>query len=86
MNSVDYSTMMTNDTLAHLVIINQMAATTGCTHDQAKQLLTSTEWRLEVLVSLLLDSFTTMSVPSSQPSIFSSTNEQYPFHVANSPR
>ena len=39
---------MNNEALAHLVIINQMATTTGCTHEQAKQFLLATEWRLEV--------------------------------------
>jgi hypothetical protein len=47
MTTIDCSTI-NNETLAHLVIINHMAATTGCTHEQAKQLLISTEWRLEV--------------------------------------
>jgi len=47
MTTIDCSTI-NNETLAHLVIINHMAATTGCTHDQAKQLLISTEWRLDV--------------------------------------
>lgn len=45
--SLDCSTI-TNENLTHLVIINQMAATTGCTHEQAKQFLIATDWRLEV--------------------------------------
>jgi hypothetical protein len=47
MTTIDCSTI-NNETLAHLVIINQMVVTTGCTHEQAKQLLISTEWRLDV--------------------------------------
>ena len=47
MTTIDCSAI-NNETLAHLVIINHMVATTGCTHEQAKQLLISTEWRLEV--------------------------------------
>lgn len=42
------TTTMNNEALAHLVLINQMAATTGCTHEQAKQFLIATDWRLEV--------------------------------------
>ena len=53
MATIDCSTI-NNETLAHLVIINHMAATTGCTHEQAKQLLISTEWRLEVRLLFLL--------------------------------
>ncbi len=47
MTTIDCSTI-NNETLAHIVIINHMATTTGCTHEQAKQLLISTEWRLDV--------------------------------------
>lgn len=43
-----------NETLAHLVIINHMVTTTGCTHEQAKQLLISSEWKLEVKLILSL--------------------------------
>ena len=49
MTTIDCSTI-NNETLTHLVIINQMAATTGCSHEQAKQLLISTDWRLEVRI------------------------------------
>jgi hypothetical protein len=47
MTTIDCSTI-NNETLTHLVIINQMVATTGCTYEQAKQLLISTEWRVDV--------------------------------------
>ena len=47
MTTIDCSTL-NNETLVHLVLINQMATTTGCTHEQAKQLLILTEWRLDV--------------------------------------
>jgi hypothetical protein len=52
MTTIDCTTI-NNETLSHLVLINQMAATTGCTHEQAKQLLISTEWRLEVSIFYL---------------------------------
>jgi len=61
MTTIDCSTI-NNETLAHLVIINQMAATTGCTHEQAKQLLISTEWRLEAAINLFFDE-RTMPIP-----------------------
>jgi hypothetical protein len=51
MTTIDCSTL-NNETLAHLVIINQMVATTGCTYEQAKQILISTEWRLDVRLIL----------------------------------
>jgi hypothetical protein len=53
MTTIDCSTI-NNETLGHLVIINHMVATTGCTHEQAKQLLISTEWRLEVTIFFFL--------------------------------
>lgn len=46
---MDCSTV-NNETLSHLVIINQMTATTGCTHEKAQQLLISTDYRLEVRI------------------------------------
>ncbi|CAF1168189.1 unnamed protein product [Rotaria sp. Silwood1] len=61
MTTMDCSTI-NNETLAHLVIINQMTATTGCTHEQAKQLLISTDYRLEAAINLFFDE-RTMPIP-----------------------
>jgi len=61
MTTIDCSTI-NNETLAHLVIVNHMVATTGCTHDQAKQLLISTEWRLDAAINLFFDE-RTMPIP-----------------------
>lgn len=54
MTTMDCSTV-NNETLAHLVIVNQMTATTGCTHEQAKQLLMSTDYRLEVSFIIIIN-------------------------------
>ncbi|UJR07599.1 hypothetical protein I4U23_011886 [Adineta vaga] len=51
-----------NETLAHFIMINQMVTTTGCTHEQATQLLISTEWRLETAINLFFDE-RTMPIP-----------------------
>ncbi|CAF1086767.1 unnamed protein product [Adineta steineri] len=61
MTTIDCSSI-NNETLAHLVMINQMVTTTGCTHEQAKQLLISTEWRLEAAINVLFDE-RTMPIP-----------------------
>jgi hypothetical protein len=39
-----------NQSLSHYIIINEMMKTTGCTYEQATQLLISTEWTLQVLI------------------------------------
>jgi len=62
MTTIDCSTINNDETLAHLVIINHMATTTGCTHEQAKQLLISTEWRLDAAINLFFDE-RTMPIP-----------------------
>ncbi|CAF3404353.1 unnamed protein product [Rotaria socialis] len=54
--------IINNETLSHLVIINQMTATTGCTHEKAKQLLISTDYRLEAAINLFFDE-RTMPIP-----------------------
>ncbi|CAF1113911.1 unnamed protein product [Adineta ricciae] len=54
MTTMDCSTI-NNETLAHLVTINQMVTKTGCTHEQATQLLISTDWRLETAINLFFD-------------------------------
>ncbi|CAF1562647.1 unnamed protein product [Adineta ricciae] len=54
MTTMDCSTI-NNETLAHLVTINQMVTTIGCTHEQATQLLISTDWRLETAMNLFFD-------------------------------
>ncbi|CAF3899653.1 unnamed protein product [Rotaria magnacalcarata] len=51
-----------NETLSHLATINQMTATTGCTHEKAKQLLISTDYRLEAAINLFFDE-RTMPIP-----------------------
>jgi len=61
MTTIDCSTI-NNETLAHLVIINHMVATTGCTYEQAKQLLISTEWILDAAINLFFDE-RTMPIP-----------------------
>ncbi|CAF2681111.1 unnamed protein product [Rotaria sp. Silwood2] len=61
MATMDCSTI-NNETLSHLVIINQMTATTGCTYEQAKQLLISTDYRLEAAINLFFDE-RTMPIP-----------------------
>ncbi|CAF1272383.1 unnamed protein product [Rotaria sordida] len=61
MTTIECSTI-NNETLAHLIIINQMTATTGCTYEQAKQLLISTDYRLEAAINLFFDE-RTMPIP-----------------------
>lgn len=61
MTTIDCSTL-NKETLAHLVLINQMAAATGCTHEHAKQLLVLTEWRLDSAINLFFDE-RTMPIP-----------------------
>jgi hypothetical protein len=41
---------MNNESLSHYIIINEMVKTTGCRYEQAKQLLISTEWTLQVFI------------------------------------
>lgn len=84
MTTIDCSTL-NKETLAHLVLINQMAAATSCTHEQAKQLLILTEWRLDVrekensnkLLSILNFSWRL---------IYFSMNEQCRYLVVNFPK
>jgi hypothetical protein len=82
MTTIDCSTI-NNETLAHLVIINQMAATTGCTHEQAKKLLISTEWRLDVRFFFLFSFNKIKYFLFRQQLIYYLMNEQCQFLVAN---
>ena len=56
-NTIDCSTI-TKEKLSDDILINEMVSTSGCTHEQAKQFLILTEWKLQVLISKMkIDSF-----------------------------
>ncbi len=51
MNTINY------ENFSHCLIINEMIKATGCTYEQAKQFLISTQWNLQVFYFIFRKKF-----------------------------